>query len=52
MKAGLALAQRFGLFAPKEDEMSPEDERYTVRLQRMLRPIEAAMEPKAALFKR
>jgi hypothetical protein len=51
MKAGLALIERLGFFSHKSTQDSPEDERYDMRLKRLVRPADTAAAPKGLLFK-
>ncbi len=50
MKASLALVQRLGFFSQKPPANDQTDDRYDMRLQRLVRPTEGAM-PKGLVFK-
>jgi hypothetical protein len=50
MKASLALVQRLGFFSQKPQANEQTDDRYDMRLQRLVRPVEGVM-PKGLVFK-
>lgn len=51
MKAGLALIERLGFFSRNSTSDNAEDERYDLRLKRLVRPSDNAVAPKGLVFK-
>ncbi|MES2144032.1 MAG: hypothetical protein V4516_06650 [Pseudomonadota bacterium] len=51
MKAGLALIGRLGFFSQKSTTDNTEDDRYDMRLKRLVRPTDNAAAPKGLVFK-
>lgn len=51
MKAGLALIERLGFFSHKSTKQSTEDDRYDMRLKRLVRPSGTVAAPKGLVFK-
>ncbi len=50
MKAGLALVERLGFFSHKP-AMDADEERFDMRLKRLIRPTDSVVEPKGLVFK-
>lgn len=51
MKAGFAIVQRLGFFSPKATPNDQQNDRFDMRLQRLVRPVVVATSPKALVFK-
>jgi hypothetical protein len=51
MKAGLALIERLGFFSHKSTTAGTDDDRYDLRLKRLVRPVDTLAAPKGLVFK-